>query len=140
MTTASKAKAAADEHGINRWYGSYEDQLADPEIDAVIIPLPISMHCEWTVKAAEAGKHILCEKPLAASAKDCQRMIDAAHRNNVVLVDVLEAELKEATGKLRATGVRAAKALARLFIGSPRGVRFHLTQGKVRKPWRGDRA
>ena len=85
--TASKAKAAADEHGINRWYGSYEDQLADPEIDAVIIPLPISLHCEWTVKAAEAGKHILCEKPLAASAKDCQRMIDAAHRNNVVLVE-----------------------------------------------------
>ena len=85
--TASKAKAAAGEHGINRWYGSYEDQLADPEIDAVIIPLPISMHCEWTVKAAEAGKHILCEKPLAPSAKDCQRMIDAAHRNNVVLVE-----------------------------------------------------
>ena len=59
----------------------------DPEIDAVINALPISMHCEWTIKAAEAGKHILCEKPLAASAKDCQRMIDAANRNNVVLVE-----------------------------------------------------
>ena len=84
---ASKAKAAACKHGIKRWYGSYEDQLADPEIDAVINVLPISMHCEWTIKAAEAGKHILCEKPMATSAKDCQRMIDAAIRNNVVLIE-----------------------------------------------------
>ena len=54
--TASKAKAAAAEHGILRWYGSYQEQLADPDIDAVINALPISMHCEWTIKAAEAGK------------------------------------------------------------------------------------
>ena len=84
---ASKAEAAANEHGIDRWFGSYEEQLADPGMDAVINALPISMHCEWTVKAAEAGKHILCEKPLATSAKDCQRMIDAARSNNVVLVE-----------------------------------------------------
>ena len=85
--SASKAKTVAEEHGLQRWYASYEDQLADPDIDAVINPLPNSMHCEWTIKAAEAGKHILCEKPLATSAKDCQRMIDAANRNNVVLVE-----------------------------------------------------
>ena len=85
--TASKAKAAATEHGIPRWYGSYDEQLTDPEIDAVINALPISMHCEWTIKAAEAGKHILCEKPLAVTATDCQRMIDAANSNNVVLVE-----------------------------------------------------
>ena len=85
--TASKAKAAAAEHGIARWYGSYDEQLADPETDAVINALPISMHCEWTIKAAEAGKHILCEKPLATTATDCQRMIDAANSNNVLLVE-----------------------------------------------------
>ena len=85
--SASKAKTVAEEHGLQRWYASYEDQLADPDIDAVINPLPNSMHCEWTIKAAEAGKHILCEKPLATSASDCQRMIDAANRNNVVLVE-----------------------------------------------------
>ena len=84
---ASKAEAAANEHGIDRWFGAYEEQLADPGMDAVINALPISMHCEWTVKAAEAGKHILCEKPLATTAKDCQRMIDAARSNNVVLVE-----------------------------------------------------
>ncbi|MDA1280604.1 MAG: Gfo/Idh/MocA family oxidoreductase [Chloroflexi bacterium] len=83
----AKAQAAAKEHGIERWYGSYEEQLADPEIDAVINSLPNSMHCEWTIKAAEAGKHILCEKPLAVSAEECQRMIDAVNANNVVLVE-----------------------------------------------------
>ena len=85
--TARKAEAAAEEHGLRRWYASYEEQLTDPDIDAVINPLPNSMHCEWTIKAAEAGKHILCEKPLAVSTNECQRMIDAANSNNVVLVE-----------------------------------------------------
>ena len=85
--TAEKAKQAAQSHNIDRWYGSYEEQLIDPGIDAIINTLPNSMHCEWTVKAAEAGKHVLCEKPLAVSATECQRMIDAANANNVVLVE-----------------------------------------------------
>ena len=85
--TADKAEAAAKKHGIDRWYGSYEEQLADPGIDAIVNSLPNGMHCEWTIKAAEAGKHILCEKPLAVTAEECQRMIDAANANNVVLVE-----------------------------------------------------
>ena len=82
-----KARAAAAEHGIERWFGSYEEQLADPEMDAVINSLPNGMHCEWTIKAAEAGKHILCEKPLAVSAAQCRRMIEAANANDVLLVE-----------------------------------------------------
>ena len=85
--TADKAEAAAKKHNIGRWYGSYEEQLADPDMDAVVNSLPNGMHAEWTIKAAEAGKHILCEKPLAVSAEECQRMIDAANANNVVLVE-----------------------------------------------------
>jgi xylose dehydrogenase (NAD/NADP) len=85
--TADKAEAAAKKHNIDRWYGSYEEQLADPNMDAVVNSLPNGMHAEWTIKAAEAGKHILCEKPLAVSAEECQRMIDAANANNVVLVE-----------------------------------------------------
>ena len=54
-----KAEGAAKEHSIERWYGSYEEQLEDPNMDAVINSLPNSMHCEWTIKAAEAGKNIL---------------------------------------------------------------------------------
>ncbi len=84
---AAKAEAAAKKHGIERWYASYDEQLADPDIDAVINPLPNGMHCEWTIRAAEAGKHILCEKPLAVSAEECRQMIDAANANNVVLVE-----------------------------------------------------
>ena len=83
----SKARAAAEQHGIPTWYGSYEELLADASLDAVINPLPNSMHCEWTIKAAEAGKHILCEKPLAVNTEEARRMIDAANANNVVLVE-----------------------------------------------------
>ncbi|MEX0762984.1 MAG: Gfo/Idh/MocA family oxidoreductase [Dehalococcoidia bacterium] len=81
------AKQAAEKHGIPKWYGTYDELLADPDIDAVINPLPNSMHHEWTIKAAEAGKHILCEKPLAVTVQEAREMIDAARANNVVLVE-----------------------------------------------------
>ena len=81
------ARQAAEEHGIPKWYGSYDELLADPDLDAVVNPLPNSMHAEWTIKAAEAGKHILCEKPLSVDVAEGRRMIDAADANNVVLVE-----------------------------------------------------
>ena len=85
--TDEKAKKAATDHNIPKAYGSYDEILTDPEIDAVINPLPNSMHCEWTIKAAEAGKHILCEKPLAVRPSECRKMIDAAKANNVLLLE-----------------------------------------------------
>ena len=83
----AKARVAADQHGIPSWYGSYEELLADPDLDAVIKPLPNSLHCEWTIKAAEAGKHVLCEKPLSVTVDEARRMIDSAKSNDVVLVE-----------------------------------------------------
>lgn len=83
----SKARAFADELGIPTAYGDYEALLADPEIDAIYNPLPNHMHKEWTIKAAEAGKHILCEKPLALNIEDCQAMIAAAKANGVQLIE-----------------------------------------------------
>ncbi len=82
-----KAQAFAAEFQIPTVYGSYEELLRDPLIDAVYIPLPPTLHCEWTVRAAEAGKHVLCEKPLAVSAGEARQMIDACLSHHVVLLD-----------------------------------------------------
>ena len=82
-----KAKEYANKKGIPQAYGSYEDLLADPDIHAVYISLPNSMHCEWTVKAAEAGKHVLCEKPIAVSLQELDRMEAAATENGVTLFE-----------------------------------------------------
>ena len=83
----ARARQAASDHGIPTWWGSYDELLNDADLDAVINPLPNSMHCEWTIRAAEAGKHILCEKPLALTTDEARRMISAAKANNVVLVE-----------------------------------------------------
>jgi len=82
-----KAKEMADRLGIPKWHGSYEAMLADADIDAVYIPLPNHLHMEWTIKAAEAGKHVLCEKPIALNAEEAQRMVDACEKAGVVLAE-----------------------------------------------------
>ncbi|HOV39731.1 MAG TPA: Gfo/Idh/MocA family oxidoreductase, partial [Spirochaetales bacterium] len=71
----SKAKQAVEELGINRSYPSYESLLKDPAIEAVYIPLPNHLHVEWICKAADAGKHVLCEKPLALNAKEAEKAV-----------------------------------------------------------------
>ena len=75
-----KAVAAANQLGIPKAYGAYEELFTDPEIDAVYNPLPNHMHLEWTVKALEAGKHVLCEKPSGLNAAEAQEMAEVARR------------------------------------------------------------
>jgi predicted dehydrogenase len=77
----------AARHHISRAYGSYEELVADREIDAIYISLPNSLHAPWTIKALEAGKHVLCEKPLAMDAAEAQRMFDAARKAGKLLVE-----------------------------------------------------
>lgn len=81
----SKARTAAAELGIPKAYGSYEALVADPDIDAVYIPLPNHLHVEWTTRAAEAGKHVLCEKPIGLVAEDAERLVAVRDRTGVLI-------------------------------------------------------
>ena len=85
--SSEKASEFSDRFGIERHYGSYEELLADPDVDAIYNPLPNSMHLEWSIRAAEAGKHILCEKPLGVDVAECRQMIAAARKHGVLLIE-----------------------------------------------------
>src|SRR4029450_10591331 len=81
----SRARDAATALGIPKAYGSYGELLADPEIDIIYHPLPNHLHVPWPVRAADAGKHVLCEKPIGLSAEEAQQLIGARDRNGVLI-------------------------------------------------------
>ena len=89
VAVASRDQMRADRYAktweIQRAYGSYDALLADPEVEAVYISLPNSLHCEWAIKALEAGKHVLCEKPLSRRASEVEAAFDAADRTGRLL-------------------------------------------------------
>jgi len=104
---SGRAQAVAAELGIPRAHASYEALLGDPDIDAVYIPLPNHLHAEWSIAAARAGKHVLCEKPLALTAADAQRMVDVAASEGVTLMEAFMYRLHpswQAVAELVASG------------------------------------
>ncbi len=80
-----KARLVASKLGIPRSYGSYEDLLEDTDIDAVYNPLPNHLHVPWTIKAARAGKHVLCEKPIALDANEASSLLSVQHQTGVLI-------------------------------------------------------
>jgi predicted dehydrogenase len=96
-----KAEAFAAELGIPQAHASYEALLADPEVEAVYIPLPNDMHAEWAIRAAEAGKHVLCEKPLAIGGDEARAMFAAAHTHGVFLAEAYPYMSQPQTLRLR---------------------------------------
>jgi len=82
-----KAEQYRETFGFQKAYGSYDELLADPAVEAVYIPLPNHLHCEWTIKALKAGKHVLCEKPLAVSEEQAIQMFRTARENGVLLME-----------------------------------------------------
>jgi predicted dehydrogenase len=82
---AQLARSFAEEFGARKWFDTWQDLLSDSEVDAVYIATPVHLHAEQTIAAAEAGKQVLCEKPLAMNPDECDRMIAACHANKVTL-------------------------------------------------------
>ena len=97
----ARAEAFAREAGAERAHASYEALLADPEVDAIYNPLPNSLHVEWSIRALEAGKHVLCEKPLARRAADAEAAFDAAERAGLVLAEAFMWRHTPQTRRLR---------------------------------------
>ena len=84
-----RARDFAAAYGFRKAYGSYEELLADPEVELVYIAVPHSHHCRWTLKALEAGKHVLCEKAFAVNRDEAQVMIDLAEKKNLLLTEAI---------------------------------------------------
>ena len=128
---AARAEAFARENGIARWHGSYEALLADRSIDAIYNPLPNALHAAWSIRAVEAGKHVLCEKPLAATGAEARAMFAAARRAGVHLVEAYPYRSQPQTQRvaelLRAGAigrVRMVRASFGISIPDPANVRW----------------
>src|SRR5579884_662668 len=104
LAVGSRSQAAADKFAetwnVARRYSSYEALLADKDVQAVYISVPHPLHAEWAIKAAEAGKHILCEKPIALNHAEAMSIVEAAHRNDVFLMEAFMYRCHPQTAKL----------------------------------------
>ncbi|MEM7233459.1 MAG: Gfo/Idh/MocA family oxidoreductase, partial [Planctomycetota bacterium] len=127
---AARAKETADSLGIPKSYGSYEDLLADPDIDAIYNPLPNHMHVPWTIKAAEAGKHILCEKPVSMTVAEAKELLAARDRCGVQIQEAFMVrthpqwlKVREIVDSGRIGELRAVNGFFSYFNDDPKNIR-----------------
>src|SRR5215470_2268962 len=125
----ARAEAFALRHGIPKAYGSYQEMLDDPDIDAIYNPLPNSQHGPWTLRAIEAGKHVLCEKPFASNADEAAQVAQAASASGLVVMEAmhyryhpLTQRLAEVVGELGP--VRHIQAWTSFAIVNPGDIRY----------------
>jgi predicted dehydrogenase len=131
-----RAQAAAAKLGIAKAYGSYEELLADPDIDAIYNPLPNQMHVPWTIKAAEAGKHVLCEKPLSMTAGEARTLLDVRTRTGIKIGEAFMIRsypqwlrVRELLGQERIGPIRAVAGFFSYFNADPKNIRNQLVSG-----------
>jgi predicted dehydrogenase len=132
----AKAQAAARDHGIPTAYGSYEELIADPNIDAIYNPLPNQLHVPWTVKAAEAGKHVLCEKPVALTAAEARTLLDLRARTGVKICEAFMVRsapqwlrLRQLLGEGRIGELRSVNAYFSYYNVNPANIRNRVESG-----------
>jgi predicted dehydrogenase len=130
------AQAYAQEWGIERAHGSYEALLADPEVQVVYVPLPNSLHAEWTIRAVRAGKHVLCEKPLATSVAEVVAIADAARETRRVVAEAFmyrhhpqTAQVREIVASGRLGTVRFVRGSFSFALTRPGDVRLEPALG-----------
>jgi predicted dehydrogenase len=130
----ARAEAFALRYGIPRAYGSYEDLLADPDIDAIYNPLPNSLHGPWTLRAIAAGKHVLCEKPFASNAAEAAQVADAAAASGLVVMEAMHYRYHPLTRRLTelVSGlgpVRHIQCWTSFAIAAPDDIRYDFGLG-----------
>jgi predicted dehydrogenase len=129
---ASRAEHYALRHGIGQAYGSYQELLDDPEIDAVYNPLPNSLHGPWTLRAIAAGKHVLCEKPFASNADEADQVVRAAADSGLVVMEAMHYRYHPLITRLREVvdelgPVRHLQCWTSFAIASPDDIRYDFT-------------
>jgi predicted dehydrogenase len=127
-----RAQHFARRHKIPRVHPTYDALLADPDIDAIYNPLPNSLHAEWTIRALQAGKHVLCEKPFASNAREAEEMAEVAGKTGLVISEAfayryhpLTARVKEIISSGEIGNIRHIEAQFCFLLPSPGNIRFN---------------
>ena len=132
----AKARKAASALNIPKAYGSYDELLADPEIDAIYNPLPNQLHVPWSIRAAEAGKHVLCEKPLSMNVAEARSLIEARDRTGVIIAEAFMIRsfhqwlrLRELLDEQHIGELRSVAGFFSYFNNDPGNIRSHVEMG-----------